>query len=398
MSHDRCSPVRFGSDRVVSCQALLTGRVGLVTNAAARLAAPPQLPTRLALARAGCRLVRLWSPEHGLDAGAADGAPVADSLDPLTGLPVISLYGARLRPAPEHLADLDAVAFDVPDIGARFYTYIWTLSHVLEACAEARKPLLVLDRPNPLGGELSAAEGPMLDPKSGGSFLGRAALPIRHCLTAGELALLWNAEWNLGAAVQVARCDRWRRSMHWPETGLPFVPTSPAIASYESALLYSGLCLFEATNLSVGRGTPFAFQTIGAPWLEAAGVAARFNAAALPGIVAEPGQFKPAHDPYRGQLCRVVRLRITAPKQIRPVAAGLVLLAAVIVTQRRRFRWARYPTAANPSGEGHFERLIGRPGLREVLEEHPETVAARVPEWTAATGWEDRVKTRLLYT
>jgi uncharacterized protein YbbC (DUF1343 family) len=390
--------VLFGIDRVLAEPASLSGRIGLVTNAAARPAGQPELATRLALQRAGCRLVRLFSPEHGLQVKAADGSAVADSLDPLTGLPVVSLYGDRWRPASAQIEDLDAVLFDIPDIGARFYTYIWTLSHVLEACAESGKRLVILDRPNPLGGDLSAAEGPILDVDHCSSFLGRAAIPIRHSLTAGELALHWNQEWKLGADVQVIPCVDWQRSRHWPETGLPFVPTSPAMPSYESALLYPGLCLFEATNLSVGRGTGFPFQAIGAPWLNPAELRAGFYSYAPSGLSGNPDQFVPSEGPYAGELCQAVRLHVTAPKQVRPVAAGLLLLALVATTHRDHFRWASYPTAANPTGEGHFERLIGRCGIREALEQTFDHLAARVSEWTAAPGWRGRVNSVLLYS
>ncbi|HEY9170955.1 MAG TPA: exo-beta-N-acetylmuramidase NamZ domain-containing protein, partial [Verrucomicrobiae bacterium] len=177
----------FGVDQVLVTPGLLRGRIGLVTNDAARTALDVRVRSRVALQGAGFKLIRLFSPEHGLGADTDDGAPVRDGFDPLTGLPVVSLYGNKLRPPRASLADLDAVVFDIPDIGARFYTYIWTLSHVLEACAEAGVPLVVLDRPNPLGGDLAAAEGPILDVARYGSFVGRAAIPIRHSLTAGEL-------------------------------------------------------------------------------------------------------------------------------------------------------------------------------------------------------------------
>ncbi len=391
------SLILFGIDRVLATPGSVPGSVGLVTNEAARTALDPLVPARMALQRAGVDLVRLFSPEHGLGADAADGVPVADGFDPLTGLPVTSLYGASLRPPQETLGDLGAVLFDLPDVGTRFYTYIWTLSHVMEACAEADVPLVVLDRPNPLGGEMAAAEGPVLDVEAFGSFVGRAAIPIRHSVSMGELALLWKAEWKLDLELRILSCQGWRRSMHWPDTGLAFVPPSPAMPSYESALLYPGLCLMEATNLSAGRGTNRPFQLVGAPWLAAEETVRAFNALALPGIRAESSSFTPAQEPHAGVQCRGIFLRVTDPRVLRPVEAGLHLLAAVIRTHGGKFRWVPYPTAANPSGEGHFERLAGRVGIREALEESPDDLKDRMAAWTSPCGWQDRVEELLLY-
>lgn len=391
------SGVAFGIDRLLAEPGLVSGRIGLVTNDAARTASDPRLHSRVALQRAGFELVRLFSPEHGLAASAPDGAAVADGVDPLTNLPVVSLYGEELRPPRESLANLDAVLFDIPDIGARFYTYIWTLSHVLEAFAEAGVPLVVLDRPNPLGGDLAAAEGPILDVEKCGSFIGRAAIPIRHSLTVGELAQLWNAEWRLNAKLHVIPCEGWRRAMHWPDTGLPFVPTSPAITSYEAALQYPGLCLFEATNLSVGRGTLVPFQAVGAPWLRAAEAATHFNQLSPVGVVARSDAFRPTIPPHVGEACAAVRLEVTDPRVSRPVAAGLMLLASAIALHREKFRWANYPTTANPRGNDHFERLIGRRGIRGVLEQGTTDIRRLVTGWTTVGDWPGRVKPFLLY-
>lgn len=391
------SHILFGIDQALAAPHWLPGRIGLVTNDAARTARDATLRTRVALQRAGFKLVRLFSPEHGLGANAADGTAVANAIDALTGLPVVSLYGERLRPPRETLEDLEAVVFDIPDIGARFYTYIWTLSHALEACAEAGVPLIVLDRPNPLGGDLEAAEGPLLDVARFGSFLGRAPMPIRHSLTLGELAQWWNAEWKLNARLAVIQCRGWTRAMHWPETGLPFVPTSPAIASYESAVLYPSVCLFEATNLSVGRGTDFAFQVVGAPWLKPDAVSRGLNALGLPGVQVEPFDFTPRLAPYAAVPCKGIRLCVTEAKAFRPVRTGLHVLAQIIRDLREPFRWAHYPTAANPTGEGHFERLIGQGGIRESLERGCGGWNEHIRAWTSVPAWPERVKEFLLY-
>jgi len=185
--------------------------------------------------------------------------------------------------------------------------------------------------------------------------------------------------------------------MQWPDTGLPFVQTSPAITSYEAALIYPGICLFEATNLSVGRGTPLSFQTIGAPWLKAAEVAASFNALKLPGVCAQATTLLPAQPPHANTPCAAVRLIVTAPDSLRPVRSGLHLLATTIAAHRPKFSWASYPTAANPTGENHFERLIGQAGVREALEANPANLEEQIQSWTTAPGWRERVKGCLLY-
>lgn len=389
--------VRFGIDQWLAVPRSVARRFGLVTNDAARTARDVALRSRVALQQAGFRLVRLFAPEHGLGAMAADGTAIADGFDAVTGLPVVSLYGERMKPSRASFADLDAVLFDVPDIGARFYTYIWTLWHVLKACAEFGVPLLVLDRPNPLSGDLRVAEGPLLDTEKCSSFLGLASIPIRHSLTVGELAGLWNKEEQLGVNLQVIRCAGWQRGQHWPETNLPFVPTSPAIPVYESALLYPGFCLMEATNVSIGRGTNSPFQIVGAPWMNAEKLMGELNSLRLPGVLASPVDFVPEEKPCRGMHCQGVRLRVTDSRSFRPVKTGLHLLASLIRTHRAEFRWASYPTAANPTGIHHFERLIGQAGIRELLERNPSDLARRLEQVTSVDDWLKRVESTLLY-
>jgi len=380
--------VNFGIDNLPAAD---RGRVGLVTNDAATTAGGTA--SRAALLSRGWNLVRLFSPEHGLTATAPDGAAVADGADALTGLPVVSLYGDRVRPPLQLLEDLDAVLFDIPDIGARFYTYIWTLSQVLEACAQARRPLIVLDRPNPLGGLLSDAEGPMLDESFASTFVGRWSIPIRHSLTVGELATLWNAQRRIGASVTVVKCSGWQRRMHWPDTGLPFVPTSPAIRCYESALLYPGTCLLEGTNLSEGRGTRWPFQLAGAPWLASAEVANELNAAGLSGVRFVTEDFVPADRQFSGARCRGVRIEVTDAKRVRPVAVGLSLIAAIARRHAKEFEWHRYPTAVNRAGEGHFDRLIGVAGVRDSVDRGSLGISALC----GCASWTGMVEPFLLY-
>ncbi len=390
--------VRFGADALVASPSLLgsTRRVGLVTNDAARLAHDPTQHTRRALQLAGVPLVRLFSPEHGLAATAADGAAVADGMDALTGCPVVSLYGERLRPEASSLEDLSCVLFDVPDVGARFYTYTWTLYHMLAACADAGVPLVVLDRPNPLGGDVGMAEGPLLDPVCR-SFVGEDRIPIRHQATLGELARLWQRERFPAAILTVIPCTGWSRTMRWPETGCPWIPTSPSMPSYASAVWYPGICLFEGTNLSVGRGTDAPFQQLGAPWLSADAVCETLATVPLDGVTLEPITFTPTLPPYDGVRCHGIRLH-GDPATVRPVAVALQLLTAVRIAHPASWAWARYPTAANPSGEGHLDRLVGRQEIAPaILTASGPLDPHQIAQWTAVGDWGERLAAVALY-
>jgi uncharacterized protein YbbC (DUF1343 family) len=388
-----------GADRLAADPHLLGNvrRAALVTNDAARLAGQPALHARSALLAAGVPITRLFSPEHGLSARATDGAVVADGTDARTGLPVVSLYGDTLAPPRDSLDDLDCVLFDVPDVGARFYTYTWTLTHVIDACAAAQVPVVVLDRPNPLGGLLEHAEGPILDARHA-SFIGRHTIPVRHSLTLGELALLWRVERSSAADVRVIECAGWRRARLDYDGAMVFVAPSPALTTFEACLLYPGLCCFEATNLSVGRGDALSFRAVGAPWLAAALVAQRCNARRLPGVRLEPASIEPATGPHAGAVMPAVRVIAEVPEKVRPVAAGLALLADIIALHPRDFAWLPYPTAANPTGAAHFERVVGVSGIREQLMTAAGSVdAATLRAWTAVPGWAERWRQVQLY-
>ncbi len=403
----RLPGIRLGVDRVLrdpgAFPALFRpgGRVGLVTSDGAPpgsgttrgRSSPPS--TRLALQTAGVPLARLFAPEHGLSAAAADGEGIGDGLDAQTGLTVVSLYGARFSPDPTALADLDLVLFDLQDVGARFYTFLWTLSHLMERCSEVGIPLWVLDRPNPLGGEEESVEGPLPDPLAPDSLLCRWPIPVRHSLTLGEMARLLRAERGLDLDLEVVAMEGWRREHHWPGTGLPFHPPSPGIPAYESALLYPGLALLEATNVGEGRGTPLAFRWLGAAWMDPGRLADALLEEAPPGILARPLclRLPGTRDPVPG-----VALEVTEPRLVRPVALGLRLLALLGTLFPSDFAWGPYPTTANPAGEGHLARLLGRAPLVEALEGDPGSVdGPLIRSWTEAPGWWRRAGPHLLY-
>jgi uncharacterized protein YbbC (DUF1343 family) len=394
------TPVRFGIDMLLSglVNTLHGKRIGMVTNDAATtgVAYSRLTPSRVAMQRAGIPPAVLFAPEHGMGAAAVDGANIEDEVDPLTSIPVRSLYGDRFRPTAEQLVDLDLLLFDIPDVGVRFYTYIWTLSYVMEACEETGAPLWILDRPNPIGGNIGDAEGPMLDP-SISTFVGRWDMPVRHSLTVGELARLWYAEKAFTFELSVIKANGWERTMHWPETGNPFIPTSPALPTYETALVYPGTCFFEGTNVSEGRGTSTPFVQIGAPWIDGGALADRFNSHGLPGVMARPVHFLPSAGKYAGETCRGVMLHVRHPKQTRPVLGGLRLLADVIALHPQEFVWLPYPTAANQPGYGHFDRLVGQFELRDILIQQPDDLPRLLRRWTQTPNWADRVESHLLY-
>jgi len=365
--------VQTGLERLVHGQIdpLRGQRVGLVTHPAAVL---PDLTGAVdALLRAGVRLTALFGPEHGLDGSAADGAPVGDAVDPHTGLPVYSLYGVTEGPTPEMLVGVDILAFDMQDVGVRFYTYLSTLFHLLRGAARAGKPVIVLDRPNPING--LTLEGPLLLPGFE-SFVGVVPVPIRHGLTLGEMARWMNGEHALGADLTVVTMQGWQRVMWFDKTGLPWVPTSPAMPHLSTATLYPGLCLLEGTNASEGRGTALPFEVCGAPWIDGRALAERLNALALPGVRARATRFAPGADKFNDEAdvpiaCGGVQLHVTDRDALRPVALGLHLVAALCDLYPDHFAW-RAP---------HFDRLIGSDQVRRALE-RGEPVEQIVQGWT----------------
>jgi len=302
-------------------------RIGLVTNATGRSRdgrSTIEVLTSPEARKASVTVVRLFSPEHGLRTDAD--APVPDHTDSTTSLPVISLYGERRRPAPAELADLDALVLDIQDVGARFYTYITTGGYLLEEAAKAKIPLVVLDRPDPIGG--TVVEGPLADSDSL-SFTAYHAIPVRYGMTPGEMALLVNAEKRLGADVRVVKMRGWSRDLWYDETGLEWVSPSPNMRSLEAAALYPGIGLLETTNLSVGRGTDVPFEVIGAPWLDGRRLAQLLNARAIRGVRFSPVHFTPSASVFAGERCGGVRLDVVDRQALRSVSLGIEIAVAL---------------------------------------------------------------------
>jgi len=270
------------------------------------------------------KLVALFSPEHGI-AGKADAA-IANATDAATGLPIYSLYGETRRPTPEMLENLDALVFDIQDAGVRFYTFITTMAYCMEEAAKRHITFIVLDSPNPLGGEV--IEGPMLDPDRA-SFVGYFPMPVRYGMTIGELARMFNAENHIGADLRVFPLRNWRRSETYDETGLAWIPPSPNLRTLDAAFLYPGIEILQAAGVSVGRGTDTPFEIFGAPWIHADALAAELNHRNVPGANFAAADFTPTDGLYQGQLCRGVRITVIDRPALHPMLMGLEIADAL---------------------------------------------------------------------
>jgi uncharacterized protein YbbC (DUF1343 family)/CubicO group peptidase (beta-lactamase class C family) len=298
-------------------------RVGLVTNHTGRDRSGRQTIDALNQA-SNVKLVALFSPEHGIR-GVAD-EKVSDSKDDATGLPIYSLYGETRRPKPEQLKGIDALVFDIQDIGARFYTYISTLGYVLEEAGKARVPVYVLDRPNPIGGV--EVEGPLADADKF-SFISYHRIPVRHGLTIGELAQLFVRDRKIDCELHVIKMEGWKRSMWFDETSLTWINPSPNMRSLTEATLYPGIGLLETTNVSVGRGTDTPFEIVGAPWIQADKFAEYLNQRGLMGVRFVPVRFTPKASVFKDEQCGGVNIIITDRAAFRPVLTGIEIAVAL---------------------------------------------------------------------
>ena len=297
--------------------------VGVITNQTG-LDAEGRRTIDLLAHAPGVTLVAIFSPEHGI-AGRAD-EKVGDATDAATKLPVYSLYGETRRPTAEMLRGIDALVYDIQDAGVRFYTYITTLGYCMEAAAQNHIAFFVLDRPDPLGGEI--VEGPMLDAGKT-SFTAYFPLPVRYAMTPGELAQMYNAENRLGAELQVIAMKNWRRAETYAKTGLTFVAPSPNLRNLNAALLYPGVEILQAGGVSVGRGTGAPFEILGAPWVRGGELAAELARRKIPGVEFSPARFEPEDGLYKGQGCEGVTLRQTDAAAFRSMRMGLEIAAAL---------------------------------------------------------------------
>ncbi len=322
---ERVGDVRTGIDvlRDEHFERLRGARVGLITNASGR-ARDGTTTIDLLKDAEGVKLAALFTPEHGLRSDRQGLIP--SGTDERTGLPVFSLYGDSLAPTGESLAGIDTLVFDIQDVGTRFFTYASTMRRAMEVARDRGLRFVVLDRPNPIDGADLA--GPVLVPPAR-SFVNYHALPVRHGMTVGELAYLFNADDHLGLALSVVPIRGWRRSAYWDETGLPWVNPSPNLHSVDEALLYPAIGLLEATNLSVGRGTDAPFERVGAPWVDGRALGAAIEEEALAGVAIAPEDFTPSSDRYAGQRCGGLRITVRDRTQYEPVRTGLGIARAL---------------------------------------------------------------------
>lgn len=336
------SKVTTGLERLTRARfaTFLGQRVGLLVNQSS-VDCQFQHIADLVKSAAGLELVRIFGPEHGFSGTAQDLEHVSerDRPHPRWGVPVISLYGeteASLTPERELLEDLDALIVDLPDVGSRYYTFAATLIRTLRASSGLKTRIVVLDRPNPLGGVIS--EGPLVQPGFE-SFVGEIPIPIRHGMTIAEIARWVVDQERLNVELETFHCEGWQPDQLFPETGLPWVIPSPNMPTFKTALVYPGGCLIEGTNLSEGRGTTRPFEIFGAPWIDEFQLADSLNQSGLSGFIARPTQFKPTFQKHAGQVCHGVQIHVTDHVKFRPVR----LYTAAIISMRnqnpQKFQW-----------------------------------------------------------
>ncbi|KPL23987.1 MAG: hypothetical protein AMJ75_04900 [Phycisphaerae bacterium SM1_79] len=359
MAASRCQAlVRTGLDNIHSYKHILSGkRIGIITNHTA-YDRHGRYIIDIFKDMENVTVAALFGPEHGIYGVEKDGKKVAGATEPTHKLPIYSLYGETLKPTAQMLQRVDMLVFDIQDIGARFYTYIYTMSLAMEAAAEHGKRFVVLDRPNPING--LQVEGNILKPESA-SFVGLHPIPVRHGMTVAELATMFNEQAWLAkgakADLVVVPMKGWRRSDWYDQTGLRFIKPSPNMPDLKTAAIYPGLCLVEGTNISEGRGTPMPFRQFGAPWIDSENLAARLNKLNLPGMRFEPSSFSPAESKYKGRKCHGVKIIITNRDLLSSFYSGILIINEIYRMHPDAFQWRTT----------HFDRLCGTSAIREAI-------------------------------
>jgi uncharacterized protein YbbC (DUF1343 family) len=392
------SPVVTGLERLIESSAheVRPQRCGLLMNQASVARDLRSAAHCLAEWLPAGGLVKLFTPQHGMwGTQQANMCETAHGFHRQLQIPICSLYSETRRPTAEMLHDLDYLIIDLQDVGTRVYTFVGTIIHCLQACAEARVAVHVLDRPNPLGGKI--VEGPCLDP-SYTSFVGMLPIPMRHGLTLGELARLGNEWLNLGADLHVEPMSGWRREMLFPDTGLPWVPPSPNMPRFETALVYPGQVLLEGTNVSEGRGTTQPFELCGAPFIDPARLRESWTEAGDCGLVVRETYFQPTFDKWRGQVCGGLAWHWQDPRDVRSYAATVTMLSTICQAWPDEFAWSS-PPYEYEWVKPPIDILSGSDRLRCTLADATSTVSQRLHElWSVdAADWWHRVAKTLLY-
>ncbi len=358
--------VLTGLDQIEEYHALFAGkRVGIVTNHTACNSAGKHI-TDIFLEMPNVYVTALFGPEHGIRGQADAGVKVASDYDPLSNVPIYSLYGKTRKPTSEMLKDVDILVFDIQDIGSRFYTYIWTMALAMESAAENDLTFVVLDRPNPLNG--IDVKGNVLLPEFS-TFVGMYPIPVRHGMTVGELAQMFNGEgWlknGIKADLTVIPLKNWKREQWYDQTGLEFIKPSPNMPDLKTATIYPGLCLLEGTNVSEGRGTHKPFLQFGAPWIDSISLADSLNTLGLSGIYFKAQSFIPesipgmaTHPKYQGKRCNGVQIKIRKREALNAYFAGIRIVRTINKLYPDQFKWKR----------NHFDRLCGTAEVRESIQ------------------------------
>lgn len=377
--------IRCGIDNLHLIHDVLAGkRLGLMTNPTGVNA---ELRSTIDILHEEYSLTALFACEHGVRGDIQAGAHIASMPDPQTGVMVYSVYGKTHHLSEEMLRSFDVFVFDMQDVGARFYTYLYSLSFAMEDCAKAGKPVVVLDRPNPQGGQTVA--GTLLDERVK-SFVGEYAMPTRYGLTIGEYARWVRDYLQLDVQLHVVPMTGWTRDMTFEETGLSFVPPSPNCATLHAARIYIGTCIFEGTNISEGRGTVLPFEYIGAPYIDEIELEKRMNALEIPGVRYRRAYFTPQFSKHAGQQCRGVQVHIVDEKKADTFAAGLYLLETIRQMHGDQLVWtgiedAEYKTIDKLLGTDAYR--LGKLSAKELIEENSAKIAA----------WQENSKRYWLY-
>lgn len=376
-------PVRLGSDVLLASSRLRGSRVGVVCNPASIDHRFRHVIDRLA-GGDGVTLGAIFGPQHGFRSDVQDNmieTPHRD--DPARRVPIYSLYSETREPTAGMLRGLDLLVIDLQDIGARIYTYIYTMANCLRAAARHGVPVIVTDRPNPIGGDV---EGASLVPGYE-SFVGQFPIPMRHGMTMAELAQLFNDHFDIGASLEVVKMEGWRRGVYADGTGLPWVMPSPNMPTLETAVVYPGTVLFEGVMLSEGRGTTRPFELVGAPWIDAERFADAMNAHQLPGVYFRPAVFEPTFQKYVRQTCGGAQLHVIDRHAFRPVITGAALIQTFRTASREKFAW-RQPPYEYEHDKMPIDILAGSDVLRRQIEQD-------VPIRDIADGWREDEETFL---